>query len=382
MQFLNSSILKLLLVCNMAFTPALALANKSYSEKNNTSDKRLAERVELGRLIFMDKALSEPMGQACASCHQPDKAFADPGQSVSAGANLALFGNRNAPSISYVRFNPEPTWNEEDETWIGGFFLDGRAKTLRDQAKGPLLNPLEMGNHDAVEVMGKIKRRPYAERLTRLYSAKVWQDADKGFEAVTEVLAAYENHGAEFATFSSKYDAYLRHEVELTAQEKRGLDLFEDEKKGNCSACHPSKRDDKGHMPLFTDFSYDNIGVPRNSQLLYYSMAKIYNPGGREYVDIGLGNTKYASEHDERGKFKVQTLRNIARTAPYMHNGVFKTLKEVIEFYSSRDTDKKWAKPELSINVNKDELGDLKLTNKEIDDIEAFLNTLTDGYKR
>ena len=135
----------------------------------------------------------------------------------------------------------------------------------------------------------------------------------------------------------------------------------------------------RGAHPLFTDFSYDNIGVPANPANPFYSMNKSINPHGRSYADKGLGTTTRNQKQD--GKFKVPTLRNIAQTAPYMHNGIFTTLREVIDFYNTRDVDKKWPAPELNNNVNTEELGDLKLSKNEIDDLVAFLNTLNDGYK-
>ncbi len=340
---------------------------------------RQTEKQALGKAIFMDTALSEPAGQSCASCHSRDKAFADPSKTVSAGANPTRLGNRNAPSISYVRFTPEPHYNQKDETWVGGLFLDGRARTMHEQATGPLLNLLEMGNPNAAAVIAKLKTRPYAQQFTAIYGSDIWTSTPKAFDAVADALVAYEI-GAEFAPFSSKYDAYLRGQVLLNAQEKHGLELFEDEKKGNCAACHPSQRGAKREMPLFTDFSYDNIGVPRNAKLPFYAMDKKFNPAGKNYVDTGLANAPYADAQKERGKFKVPTLRNVAKTAPYMHNGVFETLRDAVEFYNTRDTDKKWGAPEVPDNVNKDELGNLKLTEADTNALVAFLNTLSDGY--
>jgi cytochrome c peroxidase len=324
-------------------------------------------KQELGRAIFFDTQLSEPAGQSCASCHQPQHAFADPGKAVSLGANPGLAGNRNTPSISYARYIPSPSWNAEDETWIGGFFLDGRAHSLQEQARGPMLNPLEMGNRDARMLARKIRQRPYAAQLAAIYGKQVMDSDQEAIAAVSDAIAQYEQSG-DFAPFTSKYDAYLQGKLTLSAQEKRGLQLFEDEKKGNCAACHPSTKAEDGSLPMFTDFSYDNIGVPANPHI-------------KPQHDMGLGNTAYASAHDERGKFRVQTLRNINRTAPYMHNGVFDNLHDAIAFYNTRDTEKKWGTPDVEHNVNQEELGDLKLSDADIDDIAAFLKTLDDGYQ-
>ncbi len=168
--------------------------------------------------------------------------------------------------------------------------------------------------------------------------------------------------------FSSKYDYYLKGKASLTAREKSGLALFNG--KGNCSACHPSVSADGKTPPLFTDFTYDNLGVPRNMEYPFYLM----NPS--PYPDKGLG--AIVNDPAQNGKFKVMTLRNIALTAPYSHNGYFKTLKEIVHFYNTRDIPGMWPPPDVSENVNMTELGNLGLTAQEEDDIVAFLQTLTD----
>jgi cytochrome c peroxidase len=199
----------------------------------------------------------------------------------------------------------------------------------------------------------------------------------------------------QFAPFTSKYDAYLAGKAKLTKQEMRGLRLFEREDKGNCAACHPSKPGPRGEPPLFTDFSYDNLGVPRNPDNPFYKLSAKFNPAGELFVDRGLGAA--LNKQSEDGKFKVPTLRNIALTGPYMHNGYFRPLEGVTAFYNDRDVrplcgsnrvseaealkQKCWPAPEAISNVNKDELGDLKLTRREVADIVAFMKTLTDGWQ-
>lgn len=353
--------------------------------ESDTTDSSL--RVALGKLIFEDKNLSSPIGQSCASCHQSKNFFADPGQAVSAGADPHLFANRNAPSISYVKFNPDLFWNKEESLWMGGFFHDGRAKTLQEQAGGPFLNPLEMGNKTMAEVVAKVKGSDYKIVFEQLYGTNIWQNSDAAFNAITAAIVAYEQ-GPEFATFSSKYDYYLQGKVQLTTQEKRGLELFEAEDKGNCAACHPSQASAENPQPLFTDYSYDNLGQPANKNLAFYKMDNLFNPQGLAYIDKGLANNPHIDNaHEEKGKFKVATLRNIAKTAPYLHNGLFDNLKEVVDFYNQRDldskkspTERRWAQAEVQENVNDEELGDLKLTPEEVDALVAFMETLTDGY--
>ncbi len=340
-----------------------------------------ANKLALGKLIFEDQNLSQPAGQSCGSCHQSKLFYADPGLAVSPGANSALHGNRNAPSIAYVKFTPDLHWNEEESLWMGGFFLDGRAKTLQEQAAGPFLNPLEMGNKSPEQVVKKVQSSVYKVLFEQVYGQEIWNDNQQAFIAITDAIVAYEN-GPEFALFNSKYDFYLKGLVTLSPQEKRGLELFEAEDKGNCAACHPSKINKDGQPPLFTDYSYDNLGQPANQKLDFYRLSKTFNPDGKNYIDYGLAENPHINNGpQEKGKFKVSSLRNIAGTAPYLHNGVFTDLKDVVEFYNKRDVSDKWRDAEVSDNVNKDELGDLKLNDREVDAIVAFLKTLTDGYK-
>lgn len=354
----------------------------------SASAENSALQQALGKLLFEDTNLSSPVGQSCASCHQSENFFADPGKEVSPGANPERFGNRNAPSLSYVKFNPDLFWNGEEKLWMGGFFHDGRAKTLQDQAGGPFLNPLEMGNSTISSVVEKVKQSAYAKLFQQYYGVTIWQDTETAFNAITAALVAYEQ-GPEFAPFDSKYDYYLQGKVELTAKEKLGLELFEAEDKGNCAACHPSQQGSHSAGPLFTDFSYDNLGQPANKTLAFYGMDALYNTQGKNYIDLGLASNPHINNaHEEKGKFKVPSLRNIAETGPYLHNGAFTSLKEVVEFYNQRDVEankaasqQRWSKAEVSDNINREELGDLKLNDSEVDAIVAFMKTLTDGYQ-
>ncbi len=158
----------------------------------------------------------------------------------------------------------------------------------------------------------------------------------------------------------------------------RSLTLFESEKKGRCAECHPSQPGPEQELPLFTDFTYDNLGVPRNPANPYHYLPKLLNPDGTQFVDLGLGGI--VKKPEENGKFRVPTLRNVAVTAPYMQNGIFKTLRQVVVFYNTRDVGP-WPEPEVPQNVNCEELGNLRLTEQEVDDIVTFLHTLTDGYE-
>jgi cytochrome c peroxidase len=332
----------------------------------------------VGKLIYFDTNLSEPAGQSCGSCHSPDTGFAEPHQAlpVSRGANPALVGGRNAPSAAYAAFSPPFHFDEAEGLYVGGQFWDGRAVDLAEQAKGPFLNPVEMGNADEAAVIAKIAASDYADLFEVIYGEGIFDDPMVAYDKVAEAIAAYESSD-EVNRFTSKYDHYLRGEAALTEQELRGLELFEAEDKGNCAACHPSQRGEDGSPPLFTDFTYDNLGVPKNPDNPFYDLPPAFNPDGAAFVDRGLG--AIVEDAAEDGKLKVPTLRNIALTGPYMHNGVFTALEDVVRFYDTRDTGD-WAPPEVATNVNRDELGDLGLTDEETADIVAFMLTLTDGW--
>lgn len=348
----------------------------------------------LGELLYFDKNLSINYNQACASCHTPP-GFADPANSVdptnavvSLGSDTTLNGGRNAPTASYAAFSPFFRWDPAEGLFFGGQFWDGRAATLADQAKGPFLNPVEMAMPSKSSVLKRIadeKNSNNAEykslfkavfnvRLENLKSNKDSIIVDAYYDMVADAIAAFEKSNV-FSPFTSKFDYYLAGQATLTNEESRGLQIFNG--KAKCNACHTSDpliaSDDSVMPPLFTDFSYDNIGVPKSVNPLI-----INNP-----VDLGLGGRADIAAIDptglQLGKFKVSTLRNVAVTAPYSHNGFFATLEEIVHFYNTRD-DGSWPAPEVATNLNTTELGTLNLTENEEADIVAFLKTLTDGY--
>ncbi|NOR81326.1 MAG: c-type cytochrome [Methyloprofundus sp.] len=332
--------------------------------------KKLTLKQQLGKEIFFDKNLSSPAGQSCASCHDIKTSLTDSIQDspVSLGVTPGRVGTRNTPSAAYSAFSPNFHFDDAEGLYMGGQFLDGRAANLKEQAKGPFLNPDEMSNIDEQSVIDKIKASHYANLFTQVFGKKIFNDTTEAYDKMAQAIAAFENTSS-FNRFTSKYDYFLAGRVNLTELEQKGMELFEDENKGNCAACHISKTDDSS-LPLFTDFTYDNLGTPSNPDILALK--------GDDFVDVGLGGTVGSQEN---GKFKVPSLRNIAKTAPYMHNGVFSDLKQVVDFYNTRDVDDKWADPEVAENVNTDELGDLELTDEEVDAIVVFMRTLTDGYQ-
>jgi len=261
--------------------------------------------------------------------------------------------------------------------YVGGQFWDGRAANVVEQAKGPFLNPLEMNNPSKDAVIRDVLKSDYAGLFREVFGHNeeyILANVDEAYDFIAEAIGAFESTPM-FAPFDSKYDYYLQGYDVLNEQELRGLEIYEG--KAMCNACHPSEPGDGGEPPLFTDFTYDNLGVPKNPDNPFYTLSKKFNPDGYDFVDWGLGGVLGIEE--EMGKHKVMPLRNIAVTGPYMHNGVFSTLREVVEFYNARDLGG-FPSPEVPINVNTDELGDLGLTSDEIDDIVAFLHTLTDGY--
>jgi len=377
--FIASSLI-ISILCGCESNEGNEIKVKLRNKGTKSFDSNLNAKEKLGKLLFFEKSLSTPPGQACSDCHAPEVAFTDPETElpVSRGAHPDRYGNRNDMTVSYSAFVPPLHFNEEDSVWIGGLFWDGRANSLAEQSKGPLLNPLEMANPDTLTILKKLQALNYAGLFSEVYGTDALKDPNTAFDNMADAIEAYEKT-SEVSPFTSKYDYWLRGETELSEQELRGLELYEAEDKGNCAACHPNSLLEDGSLPLFTDFTYDNLGVPRNPENPYYTLPPDLNPDGFEFVDFGLGNT--LNDSKQNGKFRVPTLRNVAITPPYMHNGVFKTLFNVLAFYNTRDITQ-WPDPEVSQNVNVDELGDLKLTNSELEDLVVFLRTLTDGWKR
>ncbi|MDO5692818.1 MAG: cytochrome c peroxidase [Pseudomonadota bacterium] len=359
----------------------------------------LSPEAALGEKMFHDPSLSASGRQSCATCHDPAFGHGAPNALAAqpGGSALTLQGARQSPSIRYLAANTAFHFDAED-TPTGGFFWDGRAASLGAQAKGPLLNPVEMANHDAADVVRKVAQARYAAEFERVYGAGVLARPQLAFDRIAQALEKYQHEAPEFAPFSSKYDAVLRQQTHLTPQEERGLMLFKDAQKGNCAACHPADKAADGGHPLFTDFTYDNLGVPRNPELGHNR-----DPA---FFDLGLCAREGGDLQDRRelcGAFKVPSLRNVALRQALFHNGYFKSLREAVLFYVQRDTHpEKWyprgtdgqvrkfndLPPELHANVNTSEVpydrkpGDAPaLTDAEVDDVVAFLKTLTDGWQ-
>jgi cytochrome c peroxidase len=371
----------------------------------------LAPKESLGKALFFNK-ISSPDWVSCSTCHDPDMGFTGPigginkHGAVYRGADPHRFGNRKPPSAAYATLSPVFHYDDVEGTFVGGNFWNGRAtgeklgNPAADQALGPFLNPVEQNNSDKLAVLKQIAGSKYAKLWEEVWGESISYgtaaDIDKNYDRVGLSIAAYEA-SSEVNQFSSKYDYYLKGEAELTAQEAWGLALFNDPEKGNCAACHPSEPSGN-EPPLFTDFTFDNLGVPKNPDNPFYDMDEVYlddgtpiNPLGSAWIDYGLGDflstrSDYsAMAADNMGKQKVPTLRNVDKRPgnntpkAFMHNGFFKSLEEVVHFYNTRDLGG-WPAPEVPQNVNHDELGDLGLTSEEEAAIVAFLRTLSDGY--
>jgi cytochrome c peroxidase len=377
----------------------------------------LSPKEQLGKFLFFDPTLSVPAGQSCASCHAPEAGFAGPTEeinqagSVYEGAEKGRFGNRKPPTSSYGGHSPVLHFDKKEKVWVGGMFWDGRATggrlkdPLAEQAQGPFLNPLEQNLPDARTICAKVKEATYAALFEQVWgkgSLDCGKKVSATYDRIGRSIAAYER-SREANPFSSKYDSWLRKQVVLSDQEMQGLRLFEG--KGKCAECHPSKQEAKAPSPLFTDHTYDNLGIPKNPKNPFYAMPAQWNPEGTAFVDTGLGGYlkgagyKPSRYEPEMGKFKVPTLRNVDRrpspgfVKAFGHNGYFKSLKEIVHFYNTRDVlarceqssdprpgENCWPAPEASSNLNREELGNLGLTEQEEEAIVAFMRTLTDGY--
>ena len=372
----------------------------------------------LGKFLFFDK-ISSPDSMSCAACHAPSTGWTGPipginkHGSVYRGAVPQRFGNRKPPSSAYATLSPIFYYDTDEELFIGGNFWDGRAtgeklgNPAADQALGPFLNPVEQNNPSKKAVLEQIMDSPYAQLWEEVWgepiSVETEEDIEKNYDRIGLAIATYEDSN-EVNQFSSKYDYYLKGQVELTEEEDLGLELFEG--KAMCSACHISGPGPSGEPPLFTDFTYDNLGVPKNPDNPFYDMDKKFingqpiNPEGLNWIDPGLagflqtldesyftamGLDKETTVAENLGKQKVPTLRNVDKRPgkefpkAYMHNGSLKSLEEVVHFYNTRDI-KDWPAPEVPENVNTGELGDLGLTEEEEAAIVAIMKTLSDGY--
>ncbi len=349
-------------------------------------DKVFKSKTALGGALYSDTSLSQNKKMSCATCHHKKAAFVDIrkskiGHMAAFSADNDFIGDRNVPTASYAAEIPDfhSIMENGKKVYIGGQFLDGRAKDLKAQAKGPFLNPVEMQMPSEEAVIDRIlENKSYVKSFKKLYGEDIFDDVSASYDALADAIAWFEKT-EKFSPFDSKYDKFLKGKKDLSEKELQGLALFSDVTRANCVACHPLL-DANGEVGVFSDFSYDNLGVPVNTVL------RELNGKGEGFIDHGLLDNPQVTEPYTDGAFRVSTLRNIAKTGPYMHNGVFKDLKTVVHFYNTRDvagainpeTNEPWRMPEVAETVNRDELGNLGLSDEEEDAIVAFMKTLTD----
>jgi cytochrome c peroxidase len=402
-----------LLACAYACAPASAnvttpnVAAPDSSVRGTTAQPAAAgdptALAALGRKLFFDPSLSASGKLACATCHDPKRAYGPPpGKAIAIGGpKMKQSGTRAVPSLRYLRSSPpfalDHRFIDGDIAPIGGFTWDGRAASIAEQARLPLLAPNEMANSSPADVARKLRKSAYATQFRTAFGADIFEDPNHAFAAALQALDAFEATPSEFFPFSSRYDAFLRGELELTEQEERGAALFKDPKKGNCSSCHlTSSRG--GKPPMFTDYDFANVGVPRNPQI----------PANTDpnYYDLGLCGPERSDLQGQReycGFFRAPTLRNVAIRDAFFHNGAFHDMRDVMLFYVERDL-----KPEKFYPRNSDgtvhKADDVPagypdtldhdppmdrggsdapaLNDAEIDDLIAFLRTLTDADVR
>jgi len=364
-------------------------SNQVDIESQKLKDK---QEIELGKKLFFDTMLSKNGTQSCATCHNPENGFVDDRANGVRGAGSLgddgiSIGDRNAPTAAYAMFSPKFHFDKKNNEFKGGQFYDGREHTLKGQAGGPPTNPVEMGI-PSKEFMAKRLENDitYNQEFKEIYGQDIFNDSEKVYSMMAQAIAAFETT-EEFAPFDSKYDRFLRDEYDLTPLEDLGRTLFFSNNNNNCASCHVLKTED-APKETFTNYKYHNIGVPQNGEL----MAKnVVDP--KTFVDHGLMQNpmvkklENAKEYD--GKIKVPTLRNVAVTGPYMHNGVFQDLTTVVKFYDkyvneeqkiNPETNKPWANAEVA--VGKADMKLLKkakaLNERKIKALVAFMNTLTD----
>ncbi|MGB7077767.1 MAG: cytochrome c peroxidase [Xanthobacteraceae bacterium] len=390
--------------------------------------------AELGRLIFVDASLSSSGKLSCASCHSPQHAYGPPGNFpvMQGGPRLSRPGTRAVPSLTYLERQPSfaiGLGNEENENVTvaqlvglsrsavrvektatqasqsatnmvpqGGLFWDGRADTLQDQALSPLLDPREMDGGSIAAVAETLQRAPYAPRFAALFGASVWTDTRLAVSEALFAVARYQIEEPSFHPYTSKFDDWLEGKARFSAAELRGYLLFNDPTKANCAGCHVDQPSRDGLPPLFTDHQFEALGAPRNTALAIDN-----NPAFFDLGICGPYRSDMASDPQYCGLFMTPTLRNAATRHAFFHNGVFSSLKQVLNFYDFRDTEpgKIYPRgfdgavqkfndlpPRYLANIDvadppfNRKLGDTPaMTEQDEADVITFINTLVDGYR-
>ncbi|WP_218064249.1 cytochrome-c peroxidase [Nguyenibacter vanlangensis] len=389
----------------------------------------LSPVAQLGRQLFFDPGLSASGRQSCASCHDPANHYA-PRNDLAVqmgGARLDTPGVRAVPTLTYRDEVPDfsATLENPDESASGpggGYDWDGRMASVAIQSVSPLTTPFEMANPDIASVRARVRRNPdYVRQFTGLFGQDVFATPRQVVRAIGTALAAFQHEDSSFHPYTSKYDYYTRGLATLTPQEQRGMALFNDADRANCASCHTAGigpgKDGSTSVGQFTDFFFKDIGVPDNPQVRPPAGMGRYDMGLCGPLRTDLAPARDAANRRYCGLFMTPTLRNVATRHVFFHNGVLKSLRDVVAFYVTRDTDPAhWygrqpdirpdgtrpdgtrpggalpyngLPPDLRGNVDRDDMpfaaqktgGQPILSEAEMDDLVAFLNTLTDGYK-
>jgi cytochrome c peroxidase len=413
MNAARASAVAALLAC-AALALAVEPAPRAYGDRPS-----VAQLTALGRAMFSDPGLSASGKVSCASCHDPATAFGPGARTPSPfmDDDPAHDGTRAIPSLRYaqfaIRFTEHTTDDEEthgvDGGPTGGFTWDGRADTAREQALIPLFDEREMANADEAALARRVASAPYAARFRQAFSAPGRDVLADPKQAVAWMALAFEvfEQGHEFAPFDSRYDRFLAGRASLSPAELRGLALFRDPAKGNCDTCHPSRRASSGRAPLFTDAGFIAVAAPRRADLPPLAASAASQPVASQArgaeADLGLcrsGRAGLTGDPSFCGRFRTPTLRNVALRASFFHNGAVKSLRDAVAFYATRDTDPaRWYSKNAdgSVHVYDDLPADMapfvnrevpfeprpdgrpRLDERDIDDIVAFLRTLTDA---
>jgi cytochrome c peroxidase len=399
-----------LLAAALAIPLAVAAPAAAEPQSRQAVREHAALAAALGAKLFVDPRLSPSGEVACATCHSPERAFGPPNARAVqlAGGDLRQPGMRAVPSIRYLQavqpftehfFESEDEADESiDNGAAGGLTWDGRADRGADQAIFPLLSDFEMANASPGEVAERALAAGYGPDLDAIGGPGTAADPERAFAAVLEALETYEQDWKTFYPYTSKYDAWLAGETDLSPAEARGLALFEAEDKGNCAACHFSAPGLDGTPPQLSDFGMIALGLPRNPEIPANA-----DPDWHDLGLCGPFRTDFEGVAPYCGLFRTVSLRNVATRKAFFHNGVIHDLREAVAFYATRDTDPaRWyptlpdgsvAKfddlpPRYVANVNMDPPfggkpgGQPALTDAEIDDVVTFLGTLTDGWRQ
>lgn len=356
----------------------------------NTQPPAPPTPLSVAQALFAEKALSASGQLACASCHTDDNAHADAtGTTLPiGGVNMDQQGFRSSPSLMYLASNS--AFRFVNGLPFGGFTWDGRANSRAEQAAGPLLDSTEMANADVAAVARKVRGLSYFNDFVSQFNVPAAATDQQIFEKLQTALQTYQEQDTDYLLFNSKFDKVADGTATFTAAEQRGLAIFNNPNQGNCASCHTSRNGPNGERPVFTNFSYAALGLPRNMQIQKNADATFFDMGlcGPKRTDLS-GRTELC------GQFKVPTLRNIELTAPYFHNASISNLTQAVSFYATRDIDPGRWYPSVNDKFNDLPLayrgnvirtapfgqqpGDRPvLSAQDVNDLVSFLKTLTD----